>query len=104
CLSPPDTWDGTEASRKLLSAVYRTGQRFGAVHVVDVLMGRATDKVLQHRHDSLSVFGIGPELEANAWRSVMRQLIVQGYLRADPQRYRALVLTAQSRPLLRGEV
>src|SRR5690606_3032092 len=72
--------------------------------VVDVLMGKATDKVLQHRHDSLSVFGIGPELEANAWRSVMRQLIVQGYLRADPQRYGALVLTAQSRPLLRGEV
>ena len=104
CLTPPVTWDGTEASRKLLSAVYRTGQRFGAVHVVDVLLGKTTDKVMQHRHDRLSVFGIGTELEATAWRSVMRQLIVQGYLRADPERFGALVLAQKSRALLRGEV
>jgi len=104
CLTPPVTWDGTEASRKLLSAVYRTGQRFGAVHVVDVLLGKTTDKVMQHRHDRLSVFGIGTELEATAWRSVMRQLIVQGYLRADPERFGALVLAEKSRALLRGEV
>jgi ATP-dependent DNA helicase RecQ len=103
CLSPPVTWDGTEASRKLLSAVYRTGQRFGAAHVVDVLLGKTTDKVLQHRHDSISVFGIGKEFEAPAWRSVMRQLIVQGYLRADPERFGALRLAEKSRPLLRGE-
>jgi ATP-dependent DNA helicase RecQ len=103
CLTPPVTWDGTEASRKLLSAVYRTGQRFGAAHVVDVLRGKETEKVLQHRHDGLSVFGIGMELEATAWRSVMRQLIVQGYLRADAERFGALVLTEKSRPLLRGE-
>jgi ATP-dependent DNA helicase RecQ len=103
CLTPPVTWDGTEASRKLLSAVYRTGQRFGAAHVVDVLRGKETEKVLQHRHDGLSVFGIGMELEATAWRSVMRQLIVQGYLRADGERFGALVLTEKSRPLLRGE-
>jgi ATP-dependent DNA helicase RecQ len=103
CLTPPVTWDGTEASRKLLSAVYRTGQRFGAAHVVDVLRGKATEKVLQHRHDALSVFGIGMELEATAWRSVMRQLIVQGYLRADAERFGALVLAEKSRPLLRGE-
>lgn len=103
CLTPPVTWDGTEASRKLLSSVYRTGQRFGAAHVADVLRGKETDKVLQHRHDRLSVFGIGMELEAAAWRSVMRQLIVQGYLRADPERFGALVLTEKSRPLLRGE-
>ena len=103
CLTPPVTWDGTEASRKLLSAVYRTGQRFGAAHVVDVLLGKATEKALQHRHDGLSVFGIGKELEATAWRSVMRQLIVQGYLRADPERFGALVLAEKSRPLLRGE-
>jgi ATP-dependent DNA helicase RecQ len=104
CLAPPATWDGTEASRKLLSAVYRTGQRFGAAHVVDVLLGKATDKVLQYRHDRLSVFGIGTGLEATAWRSVMRQLIVQGYLRADPERFGALLLAEKSRPLLRGEV
>ncbi|HLU05869.1 MAG TPA: DNA helicase RecQ [Woeseiaceae bacterium] len=103
CLTPPVTWDGTEVSRKLLSAVYRTGQRFGAAHVVDVLLGKATEKVLLHRHDDLSVFGIGKELEASAWRSVMRQLIVQGYLRADAERFGALALAEKSRPLLRGE-
>jgi ATP-dependent DNA helicase RecQ len=103
CLAPPVTWDGTEAARKLLSAVYRTGQRFGAAHVVDVLLGKATVKVLQHCHDSISVFGIGKEYEASAWRSVMRQLIVQGYLRADPERFGALRLAEKSRPLLRGE-
>ena len=104
CLAPPVTWDGTEASRKLLSAVYRTGQRFGAMHVVDVLLGKATDKVVQHRHDALSVFGIGKELLPAAWRSVMRQLIVQEYLRTAPERFGALVLTEKSRALLRGDV
>ena len=103
CLSPPVTWDGTEAARKLLSAVYRTGQRFGGAHVVDVLLGKATDKVTQNRHEQLSVFGIGSELDGRAWRSVIRQLIVQGYLRSDQRRYGALVLTPQSRPLLKGE-
>jgi ATP-dependent DNA helicase RecQ len=103
CLSPPATWDGTEASRKLLSAVYRSGQRFGAAHVVDVLLGNRTDKVLQHRHEALRVFGIGTDLRAPAWRTIVRQLVVQGYLRVDPERFGALVLTDQSRPLLRGE-
>ena len=104
CTNPPATWDGTEAARKLLSAVYRTGQRFGAAHVVDVLLGAATDKVRQHRHESLSVFGIGTELSSNAWRSVIRQLVVLGYLRSDAARYGGLVLTEKSRPLLRGEI
>ncbi|MDX1481299.1 MAG: DNA helicase RecQ [Woeseiaceae bacterium] len=104
CLEPPATWDGTEAARKLLSAVYRTGQRFGAAHVVDVLLGKDTDKVRQHGHDRLSVHGIGTELAGPAWRSVVRQLIVKGYLRADQQRYGALVLTEHSRPLLKGEI
>jgi ATP-dependent DNA helicase RecQ len=104
CLAPPATWDGTEAAQKLLSAVYRSGQRFGAAHVVDVLLGKDTDKIRQHRHDELSVHGIGTELEGPAWRSVVRQLIVQGYLRADPARFGALVLTEKSRPLLKGEV
>ncbi|MBN1239540.1 MAG: DNA helicase RecQ [Gammaproteobacteria bacterium] len=104
CLNPPATWDATEAARKLLSAVYRTGQRFGAAHVVDVLLGNETDKVAQHRHSQLSVFGIGKELAAAAWRSVIRQLVVLGYVRVDPDRFGALVLTPQSRPLLRGEV
>jgi ATP-dependent DNA helicase RecQ len=104
CLAPPATWDGTEAAQKLLSAVYRTGQRFGAAHVVDVLLGKDTDKIRQHRHDELSVYGIGKELAGPAWRSVVRQLVVRGYLRSDQQRYGALVLTEKSRPLLRGEI
>jgi ATP-dependent DNA helicase RecQ len=104
CLAPPATWDGTEAAQKLLSAVYRTGQRFGAAHVVDVLLGKDTDKIRQHGHDRLSVFGIGTELGAPAWRSVVRQLIVQGVVSADQRRYGALVLTEKSRPLLKGEI
>ena len=104
CLVPPATWDGTEAARKLLSAVYRTGQRFGAAHVIDVLLGKDTDKIRKFGHDKLSVCGIGTELNGPGWRSVVRQVIVQGFLRADQQRYGALVLTEQSRPLLKGEI
>jgi ATP-dependent DNA helicase RecQ len=104
CLAPPATWDGTEAARKLLSAVYRTGQRFGAAHVIDVLLGKTTDKIVQHGHDRQPVYGIGTELGAPAWRSVVRQLVVQGYLYSDQSRFGALVLTEESRPLLRGEV
>jgi ATP-dependent DNA helicase RecQ len=103
CLTPANTWDGTEAAQKLLSAVYRTDQRFGAAHLVDVLLGKETDKVLQHGHDQLSVFGIGKDLPATTWRSVARQLIVAGHLRADAARYGALVLTDTSRGVLRGE-
>jgi len=103
CLAPVSTWDGLEAAQKLLSAVYRTGQRFGAAHIVDVLLGKLTDKVQQHGHDQLSVFGIGNDLAAQTWRSVVRQLIVMGYLRADAERYGGLVLTASSRELLRGD-
>ncbi len=103
CLSPVGTWDGTEAAQKALSAVYRTGQRFGAAHVIDVLLGKATDKVQQHRHETLSVFGIGTDRGATSWRSILRQLIVMAYLRADPDRFGALVLTDRSRAVLRGD-
>jgi len=102
CLTPANTWDGAEAAQKFLSAVYRSGQRFGAAHLVDVLLGKETDKVLQHGHDQLSVFGIGKELPATTWRSVARQLIVAGHLRADAARFGALVLTETSRGVLRG--
>jgi ATP-dependent DNA helicase RecQ len=104
CLAPPSTRDGTETAQKLLSAVYRTGQRFGAAHVVDVLLGNATEKVVRNHHDELSVFDIGTELTQAAWRSVIRQLVVRGFLRVDHERYGALVLTEASRPLLRGEL
>jgi len=103
CLSPPPTWDGTEAARKLLSAVYRTGQTFGAAHVIDVLLGEATEKVARHRHERLSVFGIGRDLPVSAWRSLLRQLLVLGYVRVDHEGYGALALTEPSRALLRGE-
>ncbi len=103
CLVPVITWDGTEAAQKLLSAIYRTGQRFGAAYIVDVLLGKATDKIEQNGHDQLSVFGIGKDRASATWRSVTRQLVVAGHLRADAERYGALVLTDTSRGVLRGE-
>jgi ATP-dependent DNA helicase RecQ len=104
CLHPPDVFDGTEAAQKILSTVYRTGQRFGAVHVIDVLMGKDTQKIQQHEHHNLSVYGIGAELEQKQWRSILRQLVVVGLLTIDSAGYGALQLSASSRPLLRGEV
>ncbi|MFW6092852.1 MAG: DNA helicase RecQ [Pseudomonadota bacterium] len=104
CLAPPRTWDATEAAQKLLSCVYRTGQRFGAGHVIDVLRGADTEKVRQWEHQTLSTFGIGADLDGAGWRGVVRQLLVQGYLLADPERFGALRLTPRSRVLLRGEV
>ncbi|MCB1684721.1 MAG: HRDC domain-containing protein, partial [Pseudomonadales bacterium] len=103
CLRPPATWDGTEAGRKALSCVYRTGQRFGAGHVIDVLRGQNRDKVLGFGHDRLSTFGIGTEFSDRQWRSILRQLVVRGYLSVDHARYGALRLTEESRALLRGE-
>ncbi len=104
CQSPPRTWDGTVAAQKLLSCVVRTGQRFGAGHVIDVLRGKETAKIEQHRHAALSTYGIGKDLTDGQWRSVLRQLLVQGYVRSDAHRYGALVLESAARPLLRGEV
>ena len=104
CLSPPEVFDGTEAGQKLLSAVYRTGQRFGAVHLVDVVTGKRTEKVRAHRHDELSVFGVGAEYDAKQWRSLLRQLVVRGYLSVDTAGYGALRFTGLSRELLRGEI
>jgi ATP-dependent DNA helicase RecQ len=103
CLHPPLTWDGTEAGQKALSCAYRTGQRFGAGHVIEVLRGQNTEKVRRFRHDSLSTFGIGADLSEEQWRSIFRQLVVRGFLEVDHGRYGALVLTDASRGLLRGE-
>tara|TARA_B110000483_G_scaffold54122_1_gene67414 strand:- start:6433 stop:8229 length:1797 start_codon:yes stop_codon:yes gene_type:complete len=104
CLSPPEVFDGTEAAKKILSAVYRTGQRFGAVYVIDVLMGKDNDRARQNGHDQLGVYGIGAELEQQQWRSILRQLVVLGLLTVDSAGYGALQLSERSRPLLRGEV
>ena len=103
CLEPPQTWDATEAARKALSCVYRTGQRFGAVHLIDVLRGHATERVPQWDHDKLNVFGIGSDLDENAWRNVFRQLVALGYARPDHEAYGALRLTEASRAVLKGE-
>jgi ATP-dependent DNA helicase RecQ len=103
CLQPAQTWDGTEAARKALSCVYRTGQRFGAAHVVDVLRGMDTEKVRQFGHAELSTFGIGKDLDAKQWRSVFRQLLAAGLLEADVEGYGALRLTADSGAVLKGD-
>lgn len=103
CQIPPQTWDATEAARKLLSCVYRTGQRFGVVHIVDVLLGKETDKVLQFQHQQLSTFAIGKDLSQQQWRSAARQLVVRGLLEVDVEAFGAIRLTEQSRPILRGE-
>ena len=104
CLRPPITWNGTEAAQKALSCVYRTGQRFGAGHVIDVLRGQSRDKVMNFGHDKLTTFGIGAEFSDNQWRSIFRQLVVRGFLKVDHTRYGALRLTESSRDLLRGEM
>jgi ATP-dependent DNA helicase RecQ len=103
CLDPPRTWDATEAVRKALSCIYRTGQRFGAVHLIDVLRGRATERVEQWQHDRLSVFGVGADLDEERWRSVFRQIVALGHARPDHQSFGALRLTESSRPVLKGE-
>ena len=103
CLEPVDTWDGTEAARMALSAVYRTGQRFGVAHLVDVLRGAESDKVFQFDHQHLPTYGVGKDLDNNQWRSVFRQLVARGYLSVDLERFGALRLEEKCRPLLRGE-
>jgi ATP-dependent DNA helicase RecQ len=103
CLDPPATFDGTVAAQQLLSCVYRTGQRFGAMHVIDVLRGEATDKVAQRGHEALTTFGIGRERSDREWRAIVRQCIAMGLIEVDHDAYGALRLTAQSRPVLKGE-
>ena len=103
CLSPPQLRDGKVAAQKLLSCAYRTGQRFGAMHLIDVLVGRQTEKVAQFGHDKLSVFGIGAELNEKQWRSVVRQLVAMGHLQADSEAFGALKLTESARGVLKGE-
>ena len=103
CQIPPQTWDATEAAQKLLSTVYRSGQRFGAMHVMDILQGKETEKVLQHQHHQLSTFGIGEEIHDAQWRSLIRQLVVRGLLKVDIEGYSALQLTDLCRPVLKGE-
>jgi ATP-dependent DNA helicase RecQ len=103
CLEPPQVWDGTVAAQKALSCVFRTGQRFGAAHLIDVLLGKDTERMLQWGHGALSTFGIGKELDEKAWRAVFRQLIAQGLLNVDHSSYGSLKLAEASRAVLKGE-
>ncbi len=103
CLRPVETWDGTTAARKALSCVYRSGQRFGARHLIDILLGKENDKVRKFHHQRLSTFGIGEELSIEQWRSVFRQLIARRFLTVDMKGFGSLQLTELSRPLLQGE-
>jgi ATP-dependent DNA helicase RecQ len=106
CLTPPTSWDGTVPAQKLLSTVVRLDrerrQKFGAGHLVDILLGKKTAKVIQHDHDTLKVFGIGTELTEVQWRGVVRQLLAQGLLAVEGD-YGTLVLTGASSAVLRGE-
>ncbi|TXH76072.1 MAG: DNA helicase RecQ [Lysobacteraceae bacterium] len=102
CLHPAEAWDGTEAARKALSCVYRTGQRFGVAYVIDVLRGAESERIRQLGHDRLSTYGIGRDLDANTWRGVFRQLIAGGLLDIDLDGYGGLRLSESSRAVLAG--
>jgi ATP-dependent DNA helicase RecQ len=102
CRDPIESWDGTVAAQKALSAVYRTGQRFGAHHLVDVLRGSVTERITSLGHDRLKTFGVGTELDRNGWLSVIRQLLAQGHLLADPEGHGGLVLGPTGAEILRG--
>ncbi|WP_035383604.1 DNA helicase RecQ [Ferriphaselus sp. R-1] len=103
CLEPVDTWDATQAAQMALSCVYRTGQRFGVAHLIDVLLGKQTPKVEQFDHQRLSTFGIGHALTQQQWSSVYRQLVAAGFIAVDMEAYGGLRLAESARPVLRGE-
>jgi len=103
CRSPVETWDGTEAAIKALAAIYRTGQRFGAAHVIDVLVGKETEKVQRFGHQNQKVFGQGKELDAKAWQSVLRQLTAMGLIVVDHANHGALALAASAHPVFKRE-
>ena len=103
CQEPPELWDGTLAAQKALSAIFRTGQRFGVGHLTDILRGKASDKVKQWNHDTLPTFGVGGDLDDHAWKSVFRQLAAAGLVHVDLAEHGALHLTDEARAVLKGE-
>ncbi len=102
CLQPADSWDATQAARKALSCVYRTGQRFGVVHLIEVLRGGESERIRQFGHDKLSTYGIGTDIDVKAWRGVFRQLVAAGLLEVDSEGFGGLRLTDASRAVLTG--
>ncbi len=103
CLTPPQTWEATEAVQMALSCVYRTGQRFGAGHVIDVLRGSNNEKILSFNHHTLSTYGIGKQFSVDEWKSIIRQLVARGLLDVNSDGFGGLVLNESCRPYLRGE-
>jgi ATP-dependent DNA helicase RecQ len=103
CLEPPQTWDGTLAAQQALSAVYRTGQRFGVNYLISLLRGKDDERMRRFGHDRLKVFGLGRDLEEVQWRSVFRQLVARGLLSVDMEGHGSLLLAEAARPVLRGE-
>ncbi|WP_337245917.1 DNA helicase RecQ [Luteimonas sp. gir] len=103
CLDPPAAWDATVAAQKALSCVYRSGQRFGAAHIVDILRGSDNERIRQFGHAQLSTYGVGSDLDARAWKAVLRQLVAHGLLEVDAEGYGGLRLTEASRAVLKGE-
>lgn len=103
CLNPVETWDGTDEAIKALAAIYRTGQRFGAAHIVDVLTGNATEKVTRFGHEAQPVFGAGKNLDAKTWQSVLRQLTAMGLVLVDHEAHGALTLDESARAVFRKE-
>ncbi|AMK77878.1 MULTISPECIES: DNA helicase RecQ [Methylomonas] len=103
CLEPVETWDGSVAAQQALSAIYRTGQRFGVTYLIDVLLGKADERMRQFGHDKQSTFGIGKALDEKQWRSVFRQLVAKSLVEIDFEGHGSLKLTDACRPVLRGE-
>jgi ATP-dependent DNA helicase RecQ len=104
CLQPVSVWNGVVAAQKALSAVFRTGQRFGVAHLVDVLLGKASDRIRQLGHDRLKTFGVGAELAKHEWQSVFRQLVAQGHLAVDVEGHGGLYLGETAPEVLKGAV
>ncbi|WP_339934118.1 DNA helicase RecQ [Vreelandella glaciei] len=103
CLTPPETWEATVAAQKALSCVYRTEQRFGVTYLVDVLLGKSNERITRFGHDRLSTYGIGKDLSASEWKALFRQLIASGFLSVDMEGHGGIKLTANAKPVLRGE-
>ena len=103
CQNLPDRFDGTEDALKILSAVYRTGRRFGAAHLIDVVKGNTTEKLVRFGHQSLPTFGVGRERSKAEWQSIIRQLVASGFLWLDIGGYGGLKITTKGTALLRGE-
>lgn len=103
CLEPKEKWDGTKAAQMAFSCIYRTKEIFGVGHLIDVLLGKENEKIIQFAHHQLSIFGLGKEYSAQMWRSIFRQLIAMGLIRVEMERFGALKLTPSCAPILRNQ-